>query len=96
MQSVIVHPGEVEEALDTRLHALSTALAVLDTVRARGVEGEARKNLGFLGADFAKYFSIGGNFTWIDATVDRTDAELARKGREHRPIPLRKGDAAAA
>lgn len=45
-----------------------------------GIEGEARKNLGFLGPDFAQYFSLGGNFTWIDATVDRTDAELARAG----------------
>jgi TonB-dependent receptor len=43
-----------------------------------GIELEARKNLGILGFDFAQYFSIGGNFTYIDATVDRTDAELAR------------------
>lgn len=44
-----------------------------------GVEVEARKNLGFLPRlDFARHFSIGGNFTWIDAEVDRTDAELAR------------------
>ena len=43
-----------------------------------GVELEARKNLGLLPLDFAQYFSIGGNFTYIDAEVDRTDAELAR------------------
>ncbi len=45
-----------------------------------GVELEARKNLGFIGPDFAQYFSLGGNFTYIDAKVDRTDAELARSG----------------
>ena len=43
-----------------------------------GVEVEGRKNLGFLGPDFAQYFSIGGNFTYINAKVGRTDAELAR------------------
>jgi outer membrane receptor protein involved in Fe transport len=43
-----------------------------------GFELEGRKNLGFLGPELAEYFSLGGNFTWIDATVDRTDAELSR------------------
>jgi TonB-dependent receptor len=50
-----------------------------------GLEVEARKNLGFLGQlpgtgflGFLDYFTIGGNFTWIDAEVDRTEAELAR------------------
>ncbi len=44
-----------------------------------GVELEARKNLSFLPRlDFAQYFSVGGNFTYIDAEVDRTEAELAR------------------
>ncbi|MGH7292563.1 MAG: TonB-dependent receptor domain-containing protein, partial [Myxococcota bacterium] len=46
--------------------------------RLGGVELEARKNLGFIGVDFAEYFSLGGNFTYIDARVDRTDAELQR------------------
>jgi hypothetical protein len=27
---------------------------------------------------FAQYFTVGGNFTYIDAEVDRTEAELAR------------------
>jgi hypothetical protein len=39
------------------------------------------KRLGFMGSDFLEfldYFSLGGNFTWIDAKVDRTDAEMAR------------------
>jgi outer membrane receptor protein involved in Fe transport len=45
----------------------------------KGIEVEARKNLGFLPRlDFARYFSVGGNFTYIDAEVDRTEAELAR------------------
>jgi TonB-dependent receptor len=53
-----------------------------------GIEVEARKNLGFVGElarprafdflDFLEYFTIGGNFTWIDAEVDRTQAELTR------------------
>jgi outer membrane receptor protein involved in Fe transport len=47
-----------------------------------GIEVEARKNLGFAGrwagTDFLDHFTIGGNFTWIDAEVDRTQAELAR------------------
>ncbi len=32
----------------------------------------------FSGFDFLDYLSLGGNFTWIDAEVDRTEAELAR------------------
>jgi outer membrane receptor protein involved in Fe transport len=43
-----------------------------------GVELEARKNLALVPWDFAQYFSIGGNFTYIDAEVDRTEAELSR------------------
>jgi outer membrane receptor protein involved in Fe transport len=43
-----------------------------------GVEVELRKNFGFLGPEIGEYFTIGGNFTYIDAEVDRTDAELAR------------------
>jgi outer membrane receptor protein involved in Fe transport len=46
-----------------------------------GIEAEARKNLGFLeylGLDWGEYFSIGGNYTYINATVDRIDAELGR------------------
>lgn len=43
-----------------------------------GIELESRKNLGFLGPEFAEYFSIGGNFTYIDAKVDRSEAELSR------------------
>jgi outer membrane receptor protein involved in Fe transport len=43
-----------------------------------GIELEARKNLGFIGPEIAQYFSIGGNYTYIWATVDRTETELAR------------------
>jgi TonB-dependent receptor len=43
-----------------------------------GIELEARKNLEFIGLDFGEFFTIGGNFTWIDASVDRSEAELAR------------------
>jgi len=43
-----------------------------------GVEVEARKSLGFIGPEWTNYFSLGGNFTYIDAEVDRTEAELAR------------------
>jgi len=46
-----------------------------------GVEAELRKNLGFLGHEFLEYFSIGGNFTYIDAEVERTEAELVRASR---------------
>ena len=43
-----------------------------------GIELEARKNLGFIGPELAEYFSIGGNFTYIDATVDRSEFEVSR------------------
>jgi TonB-dependent receptor len=43
-----------------------------------GLEAEARKNLGFAGFDFAQFFSVGANATYIDAKVGRTQAELAR------------------
>jgi len=49
----------------------------------QGIEVEARKSLdflGFLGPDweFLEYFSIGGNYTYIDAEVDRSATELIR------------------
>jgi outer membrane receptor protein involved in Fe transport len=43
-----------------------------------GVELEGRKSFGFVGYEWANYFSVGGNFTYIDAEVDRTDAEIQR------------------
>ncbi len=47
-----------------------------NTAELWGIEVEARKSLDFLGVDFLEYFSIGGNYTYIDAQVDRTDPEL--------------------
>jgi outer membrane receptor protein involved in Fe transport len=47
----------------------------------RGIELEARKNLAFLGPALAEYFSVGGNYTYIHAEVDRTEAELSRSLR---------------
>jgi len=44
----------------------------------QGFEVEARKNLGLFGFEFGEYLSIGGNFTYIDASVKRSEAELAR------------------
>ena len=48
-----------------------------------GIEVEARFNLDFFGltgplAKYLQYFSIGGNFTWIDAEVERSETELER------------------
>ncbi|MGC9450970.1 MAG: TonB-dependent receptor domain-containing protein [Oceanipulchritudo sp.] len=43
-----------------------------------GLEFEIKKNLGFLGLRFLEFFTLGGNFTLIDATVNRPQAELDR------------------
>ena len=40
-----------------------------DTAKLSGIEIEARKDLSFLGAGFFRHFSVGGNFTFIDAEV---------------------------
>jgi outer membrane receptor protein involved in Fe transport len=57
-----------------------------------GIEIEGRKNLGFIPLDIAQYFSIGGNYTYIWAKVDRTETELARTqpffGTEGEPASL--------
>ena len=49
-----------------------------NTAKLYGIELEMRKNLGFFGPEALEYFSLGGNFTYIHARVDRTDAELKR------------------
>jgi TonB-dependent receptor len=49
-----------------------------DTAKLWGIELEARKNLGFFGPEWLEYLSLGGNYTYIDARVDRTEAELTR------------------
>ncbi len=43
-----------------------------------GIELEVRKTLDFLGWEFFENFSVGGNGTYIDAEVARTEAELSR------------------
>jgi len=40
----------------------------------QGVEFQFRKKLDFIGPDFAEYFSLGGNFALIDASVDVPEA----------------------
>ncbi len=70
-----------------------------NTARLWGIEIEARKSFDFLrqlgldfpGIDALDYLSIGGNFSWIDASVARTPAELARAERFFR-VPA--GDSA--
>ncbi len=52
-----------------------------NVARLWGVELEGRKNLEFVGLDFARYFSLGANFTYIDARVGRTEAEISRMTR---------------
>jgi len=52
-----------------------------NVARLWGIEAEARENLGFVGYDFAQFFSVGANFTYIDAKVGRTQAEIARSKR---------------
>ncbi len=49
-----------------------------NTAHLWGFELEGRKNFGFLGPEPFEYLSLGGNFTYIHATVDRTEAELER------------------
>jgi outer membrane receptor protein involved in Fe transport len=43
-----------------------------------GVEVEARKALDFFGIEGFEYLSLAANFTYIDASVDRTDVEIQR------------------
>lgn len=44
----------------------------------KGIELEARRNLGSFGPEFLDYFTIGGNLTYIDASVGRPRAEIDR------------------
>lgn len=55
-----------------------------------GIEGEARLSFGYLeyidamapyAPDWLEYLSIGGNYTYINAEVARTDVEIARAQR---------------
>jgi outer membrane receptor protein involved in Fe transport len=61
-----------------------------NTADVSGFEVEARKSIDFLGSrvpDWLEYFSIGGNYTDIDAEVDRTEAELARSEPFYGAVP---------
>jgi len=58
-----------------------------NTAQLWGIELEARKNLGFFGPELLEYFSLGSNFTYINAEVDRTDAELSRAQLFFRTAP---------
>jgi outer membrane receptor protein involved in Fe transport len=57
-----------------------------NTAKLWGIEVEARKYLDFLG-DLGEYLSIGGNFTYIHARVDRPEEELARAQLFFRTVP---------
>jgi len=63
-----------------------------NTAKLWGIELEARKVLDFIGLDAGDFFSIGGNFTYIHARVDRTEAELSRAQLFFRTAP---GDTAS-
>jgi len=66
-----------------------------NTARLWGIEIEARKFFDFLpaigldfpGAQVFEYLSIGGNFSYIDARVARTEAEFARSAPYFSVVP---------
>ncbi|HBR93053.1 MAG TPA: hypothetical protein DEA90_02700 [Opitutae bacterium] len=51
----------------------------------RGVELEGRKSMGFIWSGL-DYLSVGGNFTYIDGTVERFPIEIASKNAVGRPV----------
>lgn len=51
----------------------------------KGVEIDARKNLGFLNESLSN-FSVGGNFTYIEGEVDRFAIEIAAKNQVNAPV----------
>ena len=58
-----------------------------NTAQLWGIELETRKNLGFVGPELLEYVSLGSNFTYIHAEVDRTEAELSRSALFFRTTP---------
>jgi outer membrane receptor protein involved in Fe transport len=58
-----------------------------NTANLWGIEIEARKYLDFIPLRFAEFLSIGGNYTYISAEVDRSDAELNRSAVFFRTAP---------
>jgi TonB-dependent receptor len=76
IESIVIRNPINQEASTSALYR--TFFNNPNVARLWGIETELRKNLGFLGLDSLHYFSLGGNFTYIDAKVGRTEAELAR------------------
>jgi outer membrane receptor protein involved in Fe transport len=79
IESITVRDAGVFDAASSALYR--TYFNNPNEARLRGLELEARKSLDFFGVELLEYFSLGGNFTWIDAEVERTDAELERSER---------------
>lgn len=87
---------EVENPLEKTILDGSDAVAEIfynnpNTATLMGVEFEARKSLDFFGDgdNFMQYFSVGGNFTFIDAEVDVMDSIRAL---HEEGFPLRNPD----
>ena len=87
---------------DTSLALFRTFFNNPNKARLWGIELEFRKNLGFLSGELfgydlpdvplLEYFSVGGNYTYIDAKVRRTEAQLLRADGFFGTLP---GDPAA-
>jgi hypothetical protein len=74
IESIVIRDqGDFESSTQYRTFFNNPNEATLE-----GLELEARKTLDFIGLDFAKYFSLGGNYTLIEAEVARSQAELNR------------------
>ncbi len=71
----------VQNPLDTSLSSSAfyrTFFNNPNNAKLWGIEAEARKNLGIAGFELGELFSVGGNFTWIDARVRRSEVEARR------------------
>ena len=81
-QVVIIDTGNVD---CTGVCVFRTFLNNPDDAELLGVELEARKTLDFIGSEalggFLETFSVGGNFTYIDAEVERSDIQRERSQR---------------
>ena len=73
-------PGDPEpdRPVHVSVGALSDVLQQSQPRAARRRRDGAAQEPRLPGLRFRQYFTIGGNFTYIDAKVDRTDAELQR------------------
>lgn len=82
IESIVLRDPRVRSDNTTEVATFRTFFNNPDTARLLGVEVEGRKALDFVPkAEFLGHFSVGGNFTWIDAEVDRTPGELSRAER---------------